>query len=137
MTCHEYHEATDRLLYGQSLDDVTADLLLHTVKGIDALRLFALLLEPECVASKDVGMIGVSLARDFLHDGHSFALFELFDAAGDKLCRSGAEKYACTAADVATTALMSHKYKFEDLEFLQVRRVAEAAEPVVVQPAVP
>ena len=127
MTCHEYYTATDCLLYGRPLDVVSADLLLRTVKGIDALRLFALLLEPECVASKDVGMIGVSLARDFLHDGHSFALFELFDAAGDKLCRSGAEKYACTAADVATTALMCHKYKFEDLEFLLVRPLSLVA----------
>ena len=122
MTCHEYHEATDRLLYGQSLDDVTADLLLHTVKGIDALRLFALLLEPECVASEDVALRGATLAKDFLHDGFSFALFELFEAAGDKLCRSGAENYACQAADTATALITkSRKYKFEDLEFLLVR----------------
>ena len=121
MTCKEYREASERLrLFGVPFVSEEADLLLRTVKGIDSLRLFGMLLKQGCVTAAEVGLIGLSLAHHFLHDGYSFALYELYQAAGEKLCSAGADEYVCMAADIAAQAMNSSECSFEHLEFLLV-----------------
>ena len=120
MTRVEFEEALTHLRNGYQLSDATTALLLKTVKGLDTLKLFALLLDPECVASSDVTLMGLTLARSFLKDGYALALHVMFEAAGDKLCRGGAEEFACMAVDVATRTMYTSTCTRENLVLLKV-----------------
>ena len=120
LTLFEYEEASNRLKNGYPLSDASTTLLLNTVKGLDALKLFALLLDPECVVSSDITFMGLTLARSFPKDGYAFALHAMFEAAGDKLCRGGAEESACMAVDIATRTMYTSTCTEENLVLLKV-----------------
>lgn len=124
----EYKQLAHRFYYSGDLSESEAILLHRTVVGLDALELLGRCCNAELATSNDVALIGESLAQMFCEEGYSLALYTLFKAAGDKICRQDTEESTCWVADSAAMVLWSNLHSYEDRENFIVRSLCHTDE---------